>query len=82
VPTAQSVNCVTRDPGTAGPEMAALDWPAANPHGLVADTSAAKLPVAPVYKKFTSQDELGHFLLVHYKIKTPRQITSCDTCHR
>jgi len=82
VPTAQSVNCVTRDPGTAGPQMAALDWPAVDPHGTPADVASARSPAAPVYQKFTTQDGLGHFLLVHYKIKTPRNLTSCDTCHR
>ncbi|MFZ0744166.1 MAG: cytochrome c3 family protein, partial [Terracidiphilus sp.] len=82
VPTAESVNCVTRDPSGAAPEVASLDLPAGGAKGLVADVAAAKLPAMPVYKKFTSQDELGHFLLVHYKIKTPRQISSCDTCHR
>jgi hypothetical protein len=34
------------------------------------------------YKKFTSQDELGHFLLNQYKIRTPKDLTSCEVCHR
>jgi hypothetical protein len=33
-------------------------------------------------KKFTSQDELGHFLVDHYKIRTPKELTSCEVCHR
>jgi len=33
-------------------------------------------------QKFTSQDELGHFLLNHYKIRTPKDLTSCEVCHR
>jgi len=40
------------------------------------------LPVAPVYQKFTSQDELGHFLAGHYKIRTPKDLSSCEVCHR
>ncbi len=33
-------------------------------------------------QKFTSQDELGHFLLDHYRIRTPKDLTSCEVCHR
>jgi hypothetical protein len=33
-------------------------------------------------QKFTSQDALGHFLVVHYKIRTPKDLTSCEVCHR
>jgi len=82
VPTAQSVDCVTKDPTRAGPEMALLQLPAGGAKGLVADTAAAVVPAAPAYQKFTSQEGLGRFLVAHYEIKTPKQITSCDTCHR
>ncbi|MFP5210831.1 MAG: cytochrome c3 family protein [Acidobacteriota bacterium] len=83
VPTAQSVTCVTKDPDQAGAEMASLQLPPGGmTRGMASDVAAASMPAAPVYQKFTSQNALGHFLLVHYKIKTPRQITSCDTCHR
>jgi hypothetical protein len=34
------------------------------------------------YQKFTSQDELGRFLVVHYKIRTPNELSSCEVCHR
>jgi hypothetical protein len=53
VPTAQSVKCVTRDPG----------------EGIN-------------YQRFTSQEELGGFLVDHYKIRTPKDLTSCEVCHR
>ncbi len=82
LPTADSVNCATKDPGSAGPQMASLELPAGGAQGTVGDTSVAKLPGSPVYRKFTSQEELGHFLLENYKIKNPRQLSSCDTCHR
>jgi hypothetical protein len=39
-------------------------------------------PSASGYKKFTNQRELGDFLLTHYKIHTPRELTSCEVCHR
>jgi len=82
VPTAQSVNCVTKDPGSAGPQMASLELPAGGANGLVSDVAAAKLPVMPAYQKFTSQDELGRFLVKHYKIRTPQELSSCEVCHR
>jgi hypothetical protein len=82
VPTAQGVNCVTKDPAGAGPEVASLQLPMAGAHGLAGDVAAAAMPVAPVFKKFTSQEELGHFLVDHYKIRTPKELTSCEVCHR
>jgi hypothetical protein len=73
---------VTKDPSGSGPEIALLQMPLADPQGLTGDAAAAALPAAPVYKKFTSQDELGSFLAVHYKIRTPKDLTSCEVCHR
>ena len=82
IPTADSVNCTTRDPSRAGTDVASLELPLSGAPGPVSDVSAASLPALPAYTKLTSQDQLGHFLLVHYKIKNPRDLTSCDTCHR
>jgi hypothetical protein len=82
VPTAQSVSCTTKDPSGSGPEVATLELPLTGAHGLVGDVAAASLPVAPKFEKFTSQDELGHFLVEHYKIRTPKELTSCEVCHR
>ena len=82
LPTAQSVNCITKDSGGAGTEVASLHLPELGARGLAADVAAAALPAAPVYKKFTSQDELGHFLADHYKIRTPKDLASCEVCHR
>ena len=79
VPTAQSVSCTTEDPARTGPEEALLEMPAGGAAGAAPAASAA---APPEYRKFTSQDQLGQFLLVHYKIKSPRLITSCETCHR
>jgi ferredoxin len=79
VPTAESVNCVTREPAGEGTRLASLELPGAK--GLAGDVSAMKIS-SETYKKFTSQDALGHFLLDHYKIRTPRDLTSCEVCHR
>jgi len=73
---------VTKDPGGAGAEIAALQMPMEGAHGLAGDGTAAALPVSRGYKKFTSQDELGRFLVDHYKIRTPKDLTSCEVCHR
>ena len=79
VPTADSVSCTVQDPARTGPEEALLEMPVGQGNGVA---TAAKVPAMPAYQKFTSQDALGQYLLVHYKIKSPRLITSCETCHR
>jgi hypothetical protein len=77
LPTAQSVNCVTKDPA----EIASLELPAVGTQDVALNAGKDVLPL-PKYEKFTSQDELGHFLLDHYKIRTPKDLTSCEVCHR
>jgi hypothetical protein len=34
------------------------------------------------YQKFTSQIDLGKYLTSQYHIRTPEQLSSCETCHR
>jgi hypothetical protein len=34
------------------------------------------------YTKFTDQEALGVFLEKHYRIRTPRELSSCEVCHR
>ena len=81
VPTAQSVYCVTKEPGAGGVQVASF---AQIEIFERSDSKAAlaALPMLVKYEKFTSQDELGHFLLDHYKIRTPKDLTSCEVCHR
>ena len=80
-PTAQQVNCVTRQP--AGAQIAALQMPAVgDKKGMASDMGSGATVLPAVYQKFTSQDQLGHFLLQHYKIRTPRELSSCEVCHR
>jgi hypothetical protein len=86
VPTAQSVSCVTSDP-SANPEALASLAPAVlmRTAGQVSEVSTANTALSQAtltYQKFTSQDELGHFLVYHYKIRTPKDLTSCEVCHR
>ncbi len=82
-PTAQSVNCVTKDPTGAHAEMASLQLPVmTGAKGMASDVSSASLPALPAYEKFTSQEQLGVYLVKHYKIRTPRELSSCEVCHR
>lgn len=88
-PTAESVTCTETNPGSGGIQLAALSRP---PTGLAAqvsgtgigseDTAPMKLPAGMHYVKFTNQDELGKFLIQHYQIRPPRELTSCEVCHR
>jgi hypothetical protein len=68
VPTAESVKCVTKEPVEDETDVPSY-------MGLIGIRF-------PKYEKFTSQDELGRFLAVHYKIRTPKDLTSCEVCHR
>src|SRR5271163_2988864 len=80
-PTAQSVDCQTAEPGKNGAEVASLNplkLPGLN--GAAQAESAAVLPAS--YTKFTSQRELGNFLIEHYHIRKPNELSSCEVCHR
>jgi hypothetical protein len=63
--------------------MASLQLPAAGARGIAGDVAAATIPAATLnYQKFTSQEDLGKFLVVHYNIRTPKDLMSCEVCHR
>jgi ferredoxin len=81
VPTAEAVSCVLQNPvGSGLPQVASLELPGKN--GLAGDLRPAVQAASLNYRKFTSQDELGHFLLQQYKIRAPRDLISCEVCHR
>jgi hypothetical protein len=82
VPTAQSANCTTKDPTGAGPQMAAMQKPTLEPEKTATDASTGTIPASLHYEKFTSQDQLGHFLLKQYHIRNPYELSSCEVCHR
>jgi hypothetical protein len=83
-PTAGAVNCTTVDPsGKSGSELAALQTAPGAAAGTVSDAPAASGVVVPAsYTKFTSQMELGKYLTAQYHIRTPNELSSCETCHR
>ena len=82
VPTAQSVSCTMKESSGSGSEVASLNLSGAGAKGLAGDVAAAVPAAAPSYQKFTSQEDLGHFLEAHYKIRPPKDLTSCEVCHR
>jgi hypothetical protein len=45
-----------------------------------APLGAILMPVS--YQKFTSQADLGKYLTGQYHIRTPNELSSCETCHR
>jgi hypothetical protein len=82
-PTADAVSCELQNPvgsGPQNPQVASLELPAKP--GLAGDVHPAVQAAPVAYRKFTSQDELGHFLLKQYKIRPPRDLQSCEVCHR
>jgi len=82
VPTAQSVNCTSKDPTGAGLQMAALQMPNATAARTSTDAPSGTMPASLHFEKFTTQDQLGHFLLKQYHIRTPNELSSCEVCHR
>jgi hypothetical protein len=80
VPTAQSVDCTTKDPSENGPQVALLQ--AAAEKGTATDAPPAMMVTLTSTAQFTSQDQLGNFLVRQYKIRTVRELTSCEVCHR
>ncbi|HEX4320755.1 MAG TPA: cytochrome c3 family protein [Acidobacteriaceae bacterium] len=87
-PTAQSVDCQMADPAKGGTEVAALNLNALKLPGMrtvSAQADGAMMmmgPVKPAYTKFTDQRALGVYLIDHYKIRKPNELSSCEVCHR
>jgi hypothetical protein len=79
VPTAQVVDCATKE--LTGSTVYATRADEAIARG---ENGGAPImtPGFEPYQKFTSQEEMGKFLQVHYKIRTPKDLTSCEVCHR
>jgi len=93
VPTAQTVTCTTINPSEGGVTVAALQSaepaisqmpePGVHPSATVSDAGTASLPAPSIsYTKFTDQTKLGNFLADQYHIRTPRELSSCEVCHR
>jgi hypothetical protein len=48
----------------------------------VSDVAPMGVMMPASYQKFTSQMDLGKYLTSQYHIRTPEQLSSCETCHR
>ena len=83
-PTAQDVTCTATDPGSStGGQLASLQMLPVGLHGQTAsDAGAAAVPAVLNYQKFTDQEEMGKFLGEQYHIRSPRDLSSCEVCHR
>jgi hypothetical protein len=82
-PTAQSVSCTTVDPNTGGSEVAALQAGPAGGESKTATDAPSGAIVGYVHtSKFTNQMDLGRYLTDQYHIRTPNELSSCETCHR
>ncbi|HUY80551.1 MAG TPA: cytochrome c3 family protein [Acidobacteriaceae bacterium] len=86
-PTSESVNCTTTNPARAtGAQLASLHLVEAVDAQVagkpVADTPNGMLAPSVKYIKFTNQEALGGFLFQHYHIRSARELSSCEVCHR
>jgi hypothetical protein len=82
-PTAEDVTCTATEPSPNAGQVASLQMLPVGLHGQTAsDAGGAVAPAVLTYKKFTSQEELGKFLTEQYHIRTPRDLSSCEVCHR
>ena len=78
-PTSDGVTCTTTNPGQNG-ELAQAGPKPLSDSGATSDAPAMALPAS--YTKFTSQVDLGHFLMDQYHIRSANELSSCETCHR
>jgi hypothetical protein len=95
-PTAQGVSCVTKDPKAGNPLVAQLEKPDGlskeqsgtnlEPQSRTgAGQTYSDMPQIAMpanYVKFTSQIDLGHYLMQQYHIRTANELSSCEVCHR
>jgi len=85
VPTAQDVTCTATDPSSSGgAQLASMQMLPVGLHGqaTASDAGGMAVPATLHYEKFNSQEELGKFLAGQYHIRTPRDLSSCEVCHR
>ena len=78
--TAQSVDCQTAEPKKGEVIPASLSYTIGSE--MKEAGTQRMMMISSGYAKFTSQRELGNFLLDHYKIRKPNELSSCEVCHR
>jgi hypothetical protein len=70
--------------GMSGPQSGvgsgAEPVPSSGSGETVSDVPQIAMPAS--YQKFTSQEDLGHFLMDKYHIRMANELSSCEVCHR
>ena len=64
----------------SGPNLDQNPVPENGSGQAVSNVPVIRMPAS--YVKFTDQKALGEFLVDRYHIRTPNQLSSCETCHR
>jgi hypothetical protein len=79
---------VTKDPKSSNPELAQVETQSGTqlqPRPTTGEHTASDAPAITMpanYVPFTSQAELGHYLMKQYHIRTANELSSCEVCHR
>src|ERR1700753_4408963 len=79
-PTSGGVTCTTAEPHPEVAQAEPLAPIGQSKQGTVSDAPASAVPAS--YQKFTSQIDLGHYLMEQYHIRSANELSSCETCHR
>ena len=83
-PKLAMMQLVERNPGGDGKTQSGTQL---NPHPTEGDSKTYSdvrpgIMMPASYQKFTSQIDLGHYLMEKYHIRTANELASCETCHR
>jgi hypothetical protein len=83
-PTSEIYNNAWQEPSEARPVWCAVGDEGSGMPTAESISCVTKKPAVQSsrYEKFTNQDKLGSFLVEHYKIRTPNELSSCEVCHR
>ncbi len=67
-----------------GPQSGTSLEPRSQVHegSTMSDGTPGGLMLPATYQKFTRQDDLGHYLMAQYHIRTANELSSCEVCHR
>ena len=82
-PQRKRLTALPIDPSQAGAQVASLNMLPGGFHGQAAsDAPGMVIPATLQYVKLTDQESLGKYLTQQYHIRTPQELSSCETCHR
>jgi hypothetical protein len=86
-PTAQGVSCTTVKPGAILlSQVEKQSGTNLEPHPVAGEGKTAsdmpQIAMPASYVTFTSQIDLGHYLMQQYHIRNANELSSCEVCHR